>query len=138
MSPSTTAVRAGQLRRCSRSTSARLSPCSASIANRGWSVGLGWADVDHEGEDRRAHVIAGLGIGPHGLGDVELELAAVRALLLVHVGHGGDPVEDVADAGVAGELEALFTVEDRPPWASEPQNGITNGNVGGTGASSPS
>ena len=88
-SPSTTAVRVGQLRRCSRSTSARLSPCNASIAAchgvaqsvLGGRTLMTRVKVDVQTGSPR------LGVDPHGLGHVELELPAVRAFLLVDVGH---------------------------------------------------
>ena len=48
-----------------------------------------------------------------------LELAAVRALLLVHVGDGRRALEHVADARVARELEALLAVEDGPTGAAQ-------------------
>ena len=72
----------------------------------------GRADVDHQGEDRLHDRVAGRGVLPVGLGDVELELAAVGSFLLVDVADDGRALEDVADLGPALVLERLLPVED--------------------------
>src|SRR5262249_58806328 len=78
-----------------------------------------WADVDDEGEERLHDGLAGGGVLRVGLGDIELELAAVGALLLVDVGDDGRALEDVADLGPALVLERLLAVEDGAAGAAQ-------------------
>src|SRR5262249_53537858 len=76
-------------------------------------------DVDDEGEDRLDDRFARVGVLPVRLGDVELELAAVGAFLLVDVGDDGGALEDVADLGPPGVLEGLLAVEDGAAGAAQ-------------------
>src|SRR5262245_32030811 len=80
---------------------------------------FGWADVDDECEACRHHRLARRGVLPRGLGDVELHLPAVGALLLVHVDDRRAALERLADVRPALVLELLLAVQDHAPGAAE-------------------
>src|SRR4029453_8340253 len=121
MSPTPTDARSPRSSRPRRSCAQIDSP--GDLARR--------ADVDHQGEDRLHDWFARSGVLPVGLGDGELELAAVGSFLLVHVGDDARALEDVADLGPAFILEGLLPVEDGAAGGPEAVDG---GPAGGPGA----